>query len=567
VLQGTIPAVSVWITKQVVDTVAAALNQGRELGSGALGSLVTAWVGALLLGALLEPWVTAAQGNLYEKLTAQLNLLLMRKAEQLPDLSRFEDPCFYDELQYIQQQVVRQPLNILTALSFGGRGLLTVATMLWLLTPMGWWLPILILTTTLPQAYISLRLQRKVVEMTLGQSPQTRRMQYCASVMLTDTYAKEVRLFRLSPFLISRYLEAFQELYQAMCYLRGQQARWSASLAVVSTVGNAFAFFWVVQQAFQGLISPGSVLVLVQALSYIQQNLPVLIQTSTQLYEILLYMERLFCFLGSKPAMLVRFPGQPVPDPIRSGIAFDAVHFCYPDGRSALAGVSFTLHPGETVALVGENGAGKTTIVKLLARLYDPTAGTIWVDGKDLKHLELEAWRRQIAVVFQDFGRYAFTLGENIALGDLQALDDLEHLRLTEQRAGIAELVERLPEGYRTPLSKQFGGTELSGGEWQKLALARAFLREEAQILILDEPTAALDPKSQYEVYRRFTELARGKTTLLITHQLASVRMADRILVLKNRHLIEEGTHKELLRQGGEYAALWDIQAKQYGFW
>ena len=231
-----------------------------------------------------------------------------------------------------------------------------------------------------------------------------------------------------------------------------------------------------------------------------------------------------------------------------------------------MSDVTFTLKPGETVALVGENGAGKTTLVKLLSRLYDPTKGSILVDGVNLKELDLETWRQYIAVVFQDFGCYAFTLAENIALGDIKALDDQAKLGRAIQRTGIAKLVEALPAGEHTSLGKQFGGIELSGGEWQKIALARAFIREEAQILILDEPTAALDPRSEYEIYRHFLELDRGKTTLLITHRLASARMADRILVLKSGHLIEEGTHKELLQFGGEYAALWNMQVKQYGF-
>jgi len=264
--------------------------------------------------------------------------------------------------------------------------------------------------------------------------------------------------------------------------------------------------------------------------------------------------------------MSICLPGKPVPTPIKSGIIFENVTFSYPDGRMALAGVSFTVHSGETVALVGENGAGKTTLVKLLTRFYDPTQGNIWVDGKNLKMLDLQAWRQQITVVFQDFCRYSLTIGENIALGDIEALDDLSQLKRAGQKAGIADKIERLPEGYQTPLGKQFGGTELSGGEWQKLALARAFIRQEdSQILVLDEPTAALDPRSEYEVYCRFSELVRGKTTILVTHRLASVRMADRILVLKAGKLIEEGTHEELFQQGGEYATLWSMQAEQYG--
>lgn len=565
VLQGIIPAVSVWITKQVVDTVSVSLAQEQELGLGVLIALVAAWSGAILLGALLSPWEETAQGNLYEKTIAHFNLLLMQKSEDLPDLSRFEDSHFYDELQFLQQQVGRKPLELLSSLSFGGRALFTTISMLWLLTLVSWWLPILILIATLPQAYVSLQLSSQVVEMTLGKSPQSRRMDYCAAVMLSDTYAKEVRLFQLGPFLINLYQQSFQELHQSMRQLRSRQASWSASFAVLSAGGNAFAFFWIVQQSFQGLISPGNVLLLVQSLTYIQQSLPILIQVSTEFNEILLYMKRFLSFLESQPMMVLASPGKPVAIPMRSGITFDDVCFDYPDGRSALTDVSFHIKAGETVALVGENGAGKTTIVKLLARLYDPTAGLIRADSQDLRELDLETWRRQIAVVFQDFGHYDFTLGENIALGELRASNQIDRLDYAVQQAGLTELVERLPDKYNTLLGKQFGGTELSGGQWQKLALSRAFFKnKDAQVLILDEPTAALDPRSEYDIYHRFAELSQGKTTLLITHRLASVRMADRILVLKAGHIIESGTHEELLQYGGEYTTLWTMQAKQY---
>jgi ATP-binding cassette, subfamily B, bacterial len=564
-LQGIVPALSVWITKQVVDTVAVALTQNQELGFVAFGSLVAAWVGALLLETLLSPWVGAVQGNLGEKLSAHINLLLMRKADTFPDLSRFEDAKFYDELQMLQQQVSHQPLNLIMNLADGGKTLFTVITMFVLLVPLGFWIPFLIVATTIPQAYVSFQYEITIWDNMFEKSPQARRMQYCSTVMLTDTYAKEVRLFRLGSFFINRYVQAFGSFHQTMRHLRGKQAFWASNLAILSTLGNGFAFYWVVQQAFKGEISPGSVLLFVQSLAYLQQNLEQLVSTATLLFETLLYMQQFFSFLDSQPTMTAHYQSKPMFDSIRKGITFDRVHFCYPDRPSALVDVSFTLYPGEIVALVGENGAGKTTLVKLLTRLYDPTAGAILVDGVDLKELDLDGWRRQIAAVFQDFGRYALTLLENIALGDLEALDNLQRIRRAVKKAGITTLVEKFPAREDTLLGKQFGGTELSGGQWQKLALARAFVREDAQLLILDEPTAALDPRSEYEVFCRFVELARGKTTLLITHRLASVRMADRILVLKQGRLVEQGTHEELLRCGGEYAALWNMQVQQYG--
>ncbi|MBH8572075.1 ABC transporter ATP-binding protein [Nostocaceae cyanobacterium CENA369] len=562
--QGFLPALSVWITKLVVDTVATALSTREELGYATLVPLLIGWVGALLLQTLLDPWRLALQGNLNDKLTAHISLMLMSKAKTFPDLSRFEDSKFYDELQLLQEQVRYQPLNLLANLVELGRSFVTLVVMVGLLIPLAFWIPLVIAIATVPQVVVSSQYGKTIWLTLFENSPYARRMQYYTSVMLTDSYAKEIRLFQLSSFFMKLYLQAFQSLHQSMRYLRGKQAFWSSSLAVLSAFGNGFAFYWVVKKAFRGEFSPGSVLLFVQSLTYFQQNLEGFVGNWLELFENVLYMQQFFNFLDSTISMPLSIPGEKIPTPIRSGITFEKVHFRYPDSGWALKDISFTLYPGETVAIVGENGAGKTTLVKLLTRLYDPTKGRILVDGIDLKNLNLEQWRQQITGVFQDFGRYALTLRENIALGNLEALERPELLKYAIEKADIVNLVNRFPTGENTPLGKQFGGTELSGGQWQKLALARAFVRKEAQLLLLDEPTAALDPRSEYELYLRFVELTQGKTTILITHRLASVLMADRIFVLKAGRLIEDGTHDELLQRGDEYTTLWNMQAKQY---
>ncbi|MBE9205611.1 ABC transporter ATP-binding protein [Nostoc sp. LEGE 06077] len=564
-LQGFLPAISVWITKLVVDTVATALTSGRELGYAILAPLVAGWVGALLLETLLYPWIFALQGNLNDKLTAHISLLLMEKADSFADLSRFEDSLFYDELQLLQQQVSYKPLNLLENLVELSRSFVTLIVIVGLLIPLAFWIPLVIAIATIPQIVVSSHYGKAIWLTLFEQSPQARRMQYYTSVMLTDTYAKEIRLFQLGSFFITRYLQAFQSLHQTMRHLRGKQAFWSSTLAILSTLGNGFAFYWVVQKAFRGDFSPGSVLLFVQSLTYFQNNLERFVANWVDLLENVLYMQQFFNFLDSPILMPLSIPGEKVPTPIRSGITFEKVEFYYPDNRLALQDISFTIYPGQTVAIVGENGAGKTTLVKLLTRLYDPTQGCILVDRIDLRNLNLWQWRQQIAGVFQDFGHYALTLGENIALGNLTALEHPDMLRYAVEKADITQLVDNFPTREDTPLGKQFGGTELSGGQWQKLALARAFVRQSAQLLLLDEPTAALDPRSEYDLYRHFIELAEGKTTILITHRLASVRMADRILVLKAGHLIEDGTHQELLQSGGEYTTLWNMQSQHYG--
>ena len=564
-LQGFLPGVSVWITKLVVDTVATALTTGKVLDDSILWYLVAAWVGALLLETLLYPWIFALQGNLNDKLTAHISLLLMRKADSFADLSRFEDAEFYDELQLLQQQVSYKPLNLVENLVELSRSLITLIVVIGLLIPLAFWIPIVIAIATIPQIVVSSQYGREIWITLFENSPQARKMQYYTTVMLTDTYAKEIRLFQLGAFFMQLYGQAFQSLHQSMRHLRGKQAFWSSSLAILSTLGNGFSFYWVVKQAFRGQLSPGSVLLFVQSLTYFQNNLERFVSHWLDLFENIIYMQQFFNFLDSPTPMTLNIPGVKIPTPIRTGITFDQVDFHYPDGRLALKDISFTLYPGQTVAIVGENGAGKTTLVKLLTRLYDPTTGRIIVDGIDLRDLNLEQWRQQIAGVFQDFGHYSLTVGENIALGNLAALENREILRYAVEKADIVKLVDDFPSGEDTQLGKQFGGTELSGGQWQKLALARAFVRKQAQLLLLDEPTAALDPRSECDFYLRFVELAEEKTTILITHRLASVRMADRILVLKDGHLIEDGTHQELLQLGGEYTALWNMQVEQYG--
>lgn len=560
-LQGLAPAVSVWIVKQVVDTISAALTQKVNISTN-ITFLLAGWIAALMLESLLPPWVTVIQSNLNERLMGYINLKLMQKANAFEDLQAFEDTQFYDRLQILREEANQKPLYLLAGLGYLGKELATILTIAGLLSSLGWWVPTLLFAVSLPQAYISFRLEESAWRITEGKSQQMRRMDYFSSILLTDTYAKEVRLFGLGKFILNRYQRAFTDWHQAQSSIRFRQAGWSMLSASISAIANAGIFYWVVQQAIGGNLTPGSVLLYIQSLVYFEESVAQ-ISYSPILFEALVYMRSLFEFLAKQPILYINPSPVTVASNFTSGIEFKNVSFNYPDGRLALSNISFTIYPGETVALVGENGAGKTSLIKLLTRLYDPTSGSIFVDDTNLQDLDITQWRQRISVVFQDFGKYSLTLGENIKIGDL-SIEDTSRIDEAAQQAGIVSLLKRLPQGYETPLGKQFDGTELSGGQWQKLAIARAFFRKDAQVLILDEPTAALDPRSEFDVYQRFTELARGKTTVLVTHRLASVRMASRILVLKQGCLLEQGSHEELINKGGEYAALWKMQAEQY---
>jgi ATP-binding cassette, subfamily B, bacterial len=564
-VRGLVPGFSIWINKKIVDSIIASLNFQQLDNDWSLFFLVGAWIAAILVQSILEPFHDASFRNTSEKLSACINLLILDKANSFSDLIYFEDAHFYNEIQLIEEEVNRQPLNLIMFFGNGFQSLLNLITMLILLFPLGWWIPLLLLFTSFPKVYFSCKIQWDIWTTMSSKSPQSRRMKYYSSLLLTDTYAKEVRLFGLGSLFKQLYQEAFDNKYQAMRKMRGKQA-WNLSIwEVLSAIGNAIAFYRVIIRAVNKQITVGNLLLFIQALNNIQSSLQILFSEFFELQQSLIFMERLYKFLDSKPTMDLIVSNQNIPNPIASGIVFDNVSFAYPDGRLALERVSFSLRAGETLALVGENGAGKTTIIKLLARLYDPSAGRILVDGINLKQLDLDRWREQIAVVFQDFCRYSLTVGENIALEDLTAIDKLAQLQLAATKAGIADKIDRLEHQYQTLLGKQFDGTELSGGEWQKIAIARAFMREQqAQLLVLDEPTAALDPRSEYEIYSRFSELVRGKTAILVTHRLASVSMCDRIIVLKAGKLIEQGTHETLLEQQKEYAYLWQMQAQAY---
>ncbi|MEM9926576.1 MAG: ABC transporter ATP-binding protein [Cyanobacteria bacterium P01_D01_bin.50] len=565
-LQSIIPAITIGINKYIVDTVAE-VTSTHEYNLTIVASVVSLWITVIVLANLCGPWIGIAFTNLAEKLTVSTNLKLIDKADSFVDLTNFEDVNFYDELVTLQGGASNVPINLMRGSLDIFSSLVTQVTMLLLLATVSWWIPLLILGTYLPQTYISFKLESEFWNKNLAKRYQVRRMNYFSRLMLIDSYAKEVRLFGLSSLFRQRYLEAFENKYQLMAKLRSKRVWVTTALGLLTALGNGFSFVWVVLQALDGKLTPGSIIVLIQSLGYIQQNITRFLQYLLKLQQSLLFMDRFFKFMDAQPTMPQCIPGKPVPKPMKSGIVFDNVEFAYPDGRVALSGISLTLNPGETVALVGENGAGKSTLVKLLARFYDPTQGNIFIDGENLKDLNIEQWRQKIGVVFQDFCRYSLTLGENIALGDTSAMDDLERLKSASEKSEIKAKIEKLPQAYDTLLGKQFDGTELSGGEWQKVAIARAFVREkDAQIMILDEPTAALDPRSEYEIYSSFAELVKDKIAILVTHRLASVRLADRILVMKAGKLVEMGTHEELLQQNGEYATLWNMQAEQYQF-
>lgn len=521
---------------------------------------VTLWGGMLFADIVLTPVIAVVRLHLNEKMLSHCNILLMEKANTIQGLEPFENAKFYDEIQFLKNESSRRPLNfvyVLTGFMKEGVALLAVITVL---SSLEWWIPMGMLIASLPHAFSTLWFEKQSWDQMLFRSPESRKLAWISSVTLDAHVAKEVRLFGFGDFLIGRYKELMQNMHQALSKERWKKSAFSVFLSSLTILGNILIISTVLLKAKQGFLQIGSLVIAIQALVMTQSQLSGCISYIGMTTPILLFFEKLRSFLSNSLCSLSNLKPAQTSDFFYE-IRFEDVSFSYPDGRNALSNVSFTIQNGEKIALVGENGAGKSTLIKLLLRFYDPSKGRITIDGKDLKSLDVATWRSIISGVFQDFGQYHFTVGENVALGDVKAsLDRISHAL---HQGGFSTVLPKLPAGFNALLGKEFGGTTLSGGEWQKLAMSRAFFRE-AKLLIFDEPTAALDPKSEHEIFKTFAEQAQGKTVLLITHRLGSIKMVNRILVLKNGQLIEEGTHQNLLQKEGEYANFFKTQATQY---
>jgi ABC-type multidrug transport system fused ATPase/permease subunit len=550
-VQGVVPAFQIYLTKLIVDAVTLAPSAVR------VGELVALWVLGLLLGHALQPWHSLLSGNLNERLSNEVMMRVIRKANTFPDLEPFENKTFYDDLQLIYNESGYRPINFVFQTIGIGLSVFSSLGFLALLGTLAWWIPLLVLASGIPALLVQRQLERQGFWWEQRKNEDRRMMGYTRRVATTDEFAKEVRLYGLGDFFEQRYDRSFQALHGSMRALRARKALVPIPTTLLSLLGNGFAFYWIVAGVANGTVTAGGAVLFVQSLAQLQSWVDNGIATFGWFAGTLEFFKKYFSFLSSTPSMPM--PPSPQPVPADLTIRFENVSFAYPDGRKALEDVSFTVRPGERLALVGENGAGKTTIVKLLMRLYDPSSGRVTVGGVDLRELDLAAWRASVGAVFQDFVKYQLSTRENIAVGALERIQDNAALEGAAARSGFDLEAIKLDQ----MLGKQFDGTDLSGGQWQKLATARAFLRD-ARVLVLDEPSAALDPKSEAALFDDFVRLSDGKTTFLVTHRLASTARADRILVLKAGRLVESGAHTALMAQGGEYAQMYTVQAAQY---
>ena len=623
VTQGLVPLGQVWIMKWLVDLVATTVRGGTSLAPGVLQhalQLLALQATVALANQTFDPATRLVQQELTDHVSRQINLQVLRKANSLADISFFESPRFYDMLQRAQQDAAWRPTNMLQQLSWILRAVISLVSMFGVLLAFQPLLALAVVVLVLPNVAVQFRHQRQSWGMHDMEVPEVRLMGYFQRILATKEQAKEIRLFGLGDYFLNRYVQMFDAYHHRHRRLRFRQWRTSTLVAALSAIGTAGAYVYVVLQALASSITLGSLTLYIGAVNQVQSGLSNIVMQAAALYESNLFVSRLFEMLDLPPAMALPPPGQamPVPAQLRQGIEFRHVAFTYPGAeRPVLEDVSFAIGPEQTVALVGANGAGKTTLVKLLARLYDPTSGQILVEGIDLRDYDLDAWRNRAAVVLQDFAHYHLVARENIGLGRVEQVQDQAAIEAAAARGGADSVVAKLPDGYDTLLGRMFWsmssttrtirveeGVDISGGEWQKIALARAFMRTNepatngsgrgadagdpangngrhareqtggadgapgsappAQLLILDEPTAALDAEAEYQVYRRFHELTQGKATLLISHRFSTVKMADHIIVLENGRIIEQGSHRDLLALGGRYAALYEMQAERY---
>ncbi len=500
---------------------------------------------------------------LSERLTIATSLRLMDHAADL-DLEDFEDAGFQDRLERARRQASGR-MTLLGQLLGQMQDTLTVGVFAIGLLVYNPWLVLLLALALIPAFLGEAHFNARTYSLDRSLTPERRELDYVTQTAASVETAKEIKIFGLSGFLRDRYLHLSQRFYAGNRRIARARAAWGALFATLGTIGYYLAFLWIVAGTLLGTLTLGDLTFLAGSFRRLRGLLEGLLASFSSTAAQALYLDDLFGFFEVRPEILASDHPTPFPVPIATGFRFEDVGFRYPGAdKWAVRHLEFDLKAGETLALVGENGAGKTTLVKLLARLYDPDEGRILLDGVDLRTYDPAAIRKRMGVIFQDFVRYNLSAGDNIAVGRIDARDDQARI-VAAARASLADdVIDRLPGGYDQMIGKRFrGGVELSGGEWQKLAIARAYMRD-AQVLILDEPTAALDARAEFEVFQRFKELSAGRTAVLISHRFSSVRMADRILVLADGRVESSGTHEDLLAQRGRYAELFELQAAGY---
>ena len=578
-VRAFVPLAILWVGKLIIDEVVAA--RASALTSSYLWKLVVLEIGLAFAGETLSRASAVIESLLGDLFSNRTSVMLMEHAATL-DLYQFENPAFYDQLDRARRQTTGR-IGLLAQLLSMGQDLITLVSLSAALLIYSTWLLLLLAIAVIPSFLSEAHYASLQYSLLFRRTPERRQLDYLRYLGGSDRPAKEVQMFGLAPWLVERYRKVSEEFYEENKRLTLRRSVAATALSLIGLIGYYGAYAVILVRAVTGAISLGSLTFLAAAFMRSRDLIQRLLSGAGEIYTQCLYLKDLFDFFETRPT-IKSLPGAPeVPRPIREGFVFENVGYRYPESETwALRGVNFLLRPGERLALVGGNGAGKTTLVKLLARLYDPTEGRILLDGRELREYDLESVRRNVGVIFQDFYRYDLRFDENIGVGEIEQVRDyldqpsdagVSDLKANEPPASItsaaekslaATLLTKLPEKYKQVLGRRFeGGVDLSGGEWQKVALARAYMRD-AQVLILDEPTASLDARAEFEVFSKFAGLMHGRMAVIISHRFSTVRMADRLVVLDEGSVVEEGTHDQLIERGGLYSELFSLQAQGY---
>ena len=560
---GLLPAAIAYLGKLIVDSVVFASGSGVEAHRWRALGFVGLEAIAVMLLAGSQRGLTVCQSLLRVLLGQRVNVLILEKALTL-DLVHFEDSEFYDKMNQARQEASLRPLSLVTR-TFGLiQSALSLMTYGGLLLNFSLWAVVVLLVAALPPFIAETRFAGEAFRLFKWRSPETRQQHYLETLIAREDYAKEVQLYQLGDTMLRRYRDIFNRLYGEDRNLTIRRGFWGYLLGLLSTGVFYVAYAWIVLETIFGRISLGDMTMYLIIFRQGQSTFTAALTSIGGMYEDNLYLSNLYEFLEQdvpKPRGKVTrgvLPGD--------GIRFENVSFTYPGSlKPALKGISLHLKPGEKLAIVGENGSGKTTLIKLLTRLYTPESGRILLDGLDLQEWDVEMLRRRIGVIFQNFVRYQFTVGENVGVGDVDHMEDEARWEVAAEKGTARPFIEAMPEGFNTQLGRWFkGGQELSGGQWQKIALSRAFMRTGADILVLDEPTAAMDAEAEVQIFDHFRKITQNQMVVLISHRFSTVRMADQIVVMAGGELLEQGTHEELLKLGGRYARLFSIQAAGY---
>jgi ATP-binding cassette subfamily B protein len=556
------PVGLLYVSKLIIDAIVSVVSKHQPIPRH-LWWLVAAEFALAVSGNVLTRTIDYLDSLLADKYTRYVSIQVMKHAAEL-DVIAYEDPVFYDRLERARVQATDR-LAMIQMLGRLIQQVITTITLSISIVYFSPWLLLLLIAGVIPAFLGESHFAFLGYAKNFRQTPVRRRLDYLRILGGSKEAAKELKLFGLGKFLTDRFTKLSDEVYEENVALSKRKLVAGALLSIVGSLGYYGAYVYVVWRTVTGALSIGTLYFLAGAILQASTNIQLIFSTLSGVADQALFLTDLLAFFEMQPTIRSKPNALPAPRPIRKGFEFRNVSFAYPgSSRQILKNLDFTLHPGERVALIGENGQGKTTIVKLITRLYDPTEGQVLLDGIDLREYSLEDLYREIGVIFQDFMRYEMTAHENIAVGRIEEIGNREDIVAAAHKSLADEVIAKMPGGYDQMLGRRFEmGVDLSGGEWQKLALARAYLRD-AQLLILDEPTAALDARSEYEVFERFAELTGGKMALFISHRFSTVRMADRIVVLADGQIAEDGSHEQLMALGGSYAEMFELQAASY---